>query len=311
MNTNPQRRLAAEFDQGQVPTIACINQAKTPLGVDWEQLLAALDEYANTIFAPVWGTPATINAGTGRDIPAGCWALVFLDHADAPNALGYHDLTPEGLPLSKVFVETTLHDHQKVSVTAAHELAEMLVDPGIQMGGIGPDGRTWYAYEGGDAVESEGFDIPMSNFVYPSWFEAFRAPNSVGAPNPVKFDHLGLCRRPFELLPGGYMPVFKNGAWTQIFGSHKAARRFKMGNHPRMWARPCQMRRYQIREAQRQLRDMGFYHGKIDGIDDELTHRAMCEYQKKYGGPHDHAMTPGLGAMVFGRIIGDPNNFLP
>ena len=214
MNTNPHRRLAAEFDQGQVPTIACINRAATPLGVGWDELIPALDEYANAVFAPIWGTPAKIiDAGTGPDIPPGNWAILFLDDADAPNALGYHDLTPEGLPLSKVFVRTTLNDHQKVSVTAAHELAEMLVDPGIQMGAIGPDGETWYAYEMADAVEGEEVEvhgIAMSNFVYPAWFEAFRAPRS------VKFDHLGTCERPFELRPGGYMPVFKNGAWIKF-----------------------------------------------------------------------------------------------
>ena len=234
--SNSHRRSAAEFDQGQVPTIACINRATTPLGVGWDELIPALDEYANAVFAPIWGTPAKIiDAGTGPDIPPGNWAILFLDDADALNALGYHDLTPEGLPLSKVFVRTTLNDHQKVSVTAARELAEMLVDPGIQMGAIGPDGETWYAYEIADAVEGEELEvhgIAMSNFVYPAWFEAFRAPRS------VKFDHLGTCARPFELRPGGYMPVFRNGVWSQIFGSHQAAKRFNSASHPRMWARP-------------------------------------------------------------------------
>jgi hypothetical protein len=101
MNTNP--RLAAKFDQA--PTIACINQAATPLGVQWEQLLAALDKYANEVFAPIWGTPARIfEMGWGSEVPSGCWGMLFVDDADAADALGYHDLTPEGLPLSKVFV---------------------------------------------------------------------------------------------------------------------------------------------------------------------------------------------------------------
>ena len=111
--------------------------------------------------------------------------------------------------MSKVFVRTTLADGQKVSVTAAHELAEMLVDPGVQLGAIGPDGQTWYAYEMSDAVEREEFTvngIAMSNFVYPAWFEAFRRPGS------ARFDHLGTCKRAFEIRPGGYMPVFRNGS---------------------------------------------------------------------------------------------------
>jgi hypothetical protein len=289
VKTNPHRILAAEFDQGQVPSIACVNGAKTPLGVNWSQLIAALDEYANAIFAPVWGTPAKIiDGGTGTHIPTGCWGMLFLDDADEPGALGYHALTSEGLPLSKVFVKTTVDDGQKVSVTAAHELAEMLVDPGIQLGAIGPDGMTWYAYEMSDAVEREEFTVngvAMSNFVYPAWFEAFRRPGS------VKFDHLGTCRRPFELRPGGYMPVFRNGRWSQIFGSPEAARRFNPARHLRTQMRPG------IREAQHQLQELGFYEGKIDGIDGPLTTQALDEYRKKYC-PPDHEVTPGLAAML-------------
>jgi len=66
--------------------------------------------------------------------------MAFLDSADVQNALGYHDLTPDGLPLSKVFVQTTVQAGQKVSVTASHELAEMLVDPAINLCSTGPEG---------------------------------------------------------------------------------------------------------------------------------------------------------------------------
>ncbi len=239
MNVTMRQPLAAEFDQGQVPSIALVNQASVDLGVDWAQLVAALDAYANTVFAPVWGTPARIVDGGNGQIPSGSWGMVFLDDADQQGALGYHDLTADGLPLSKIFVRTTIADGEKVSVTASHELAEMLVDPGIQMGATGPDGQTWYAYETADAVEREYFPvngIAMSNFVYPAWFEGFRAPQS------TQFDHLGTCKAAFELRPGGYIGVFQNGAWQQIFGSQEAAARFRLANHPRALARPRQMR---------------------------------------------------------------------
>jgi len=165
--------------------------------------------------------------------------MLFLDDADDPTALGYHDLTSDGLPLSKVFVKSTIDDGQKVSVTASHELAEMLVDPGIQLGAIGPDGKTWYAYEMADAVEREEFEIDrvaVSNFVYPAWFEGFRPPNS------AQFDYLGTCKRPFELRPGGYMPVFRDGNWTQIFGPEQPGQPFNPNRHPRMQARRRQTR---------------------------------------------------------------------
>ena len=178
MSNAPQ---ASEVGHDYMPSIVCVNKSTIPLGVDWPQLLAALDKYVNAIFAPVWRTPAKIvDGGTKTIISPGCWGLVFLDDTDRQNNLGYHDLTPDGQPLGKVFVRDVLNYGKKVSVTASHELSEMLVDPGIHMGARGPDENSWYAYETADAVESSDFPvdgIAMSNFVYPAWFEPFRAPD--------------------------------------------------------------------------------------------------------------------------------------
>lgn len=231
MTHTPSRTPATVAGQDQMPTIMCVNEATADLGVDWDQLIAALDVYTNTIFAPVWGTPARIvKGGATRAVPAGSWGLVFMDDPDRPGFLGYHDLTPDGLPLAKIFVKTIVKDGEKVSVAASHELTEMLVDPGIQLGARGPDGLTWYAYETADAVEHDEFmvnGIPMSNFVYPAWFEGFRRPGS------TKFDHMGQCGAPFELRPRGYIDVFRNGAWQQDFGSAHAKEHFNPKAHPR------------------------------------------------------------------------------
>ena len=223
--------VMAAFDKGQIPTISCVNKATESLGVDFGELVAALQVFVDKHFAPVWATPCKLVEDDS--IPDGNWGMVFLDDADVADALGYHDLTPDDLPLSKVFVRTTIDDGDEVSVTASHELAEMLVDPGIQMGAIGPK-DVWYAYETADAVERETFEvngINMTDFVFPSWFEGFRKPGS------TQFDHLGKCSRPFQILRGGYMPVFTKGRWTQIFGSAAAKRRFDRRARPRTEAR--------------------------------------------------------------------------
>jgi len=221
--------ILAAFDQGQIPTISVGNLATVKLGVDFEKLVRALQGYADKHFVPVWGTPCKLQISPDGKVPAGNWALLFFDDADAANALGYHELTEGGFPISKIFVRTTIDDGEKVSVTAAHELAEMLVDPGIQMGALAPNG-VWYAYETADPVEREFFEVngvAMSDFVYPAWFEAFHRPKS------TKFDHLGKCMRPFQILKGGYMPVFTKGKWTQIFGSAATEEWFKKNHHPR------------------------------------------------------------------------------
>src|SRR5438132_1087228 len=116
----------------------------------WASPPAASQRFVDQYSVPVWGTPARLLKTRG--FRKGAWALAFLDRADVANALGYHDLTPDGLPLSKVFVQTTLDVKQKVSVTACHELAEMLVDPAINLAAAGA-GNVFYAYETADAVE--------------------------------------------------------------------------------------------------------------------------------------------------------------
>jgi hypothetical protein len=206
--------VLGSFNQGIIPTIAVFNKATTPLGFNLTDFVAAMQVYIDEHVAPVWGTPAKLVAST--DFVKGAWAMVFLDSADQPGALAYHDLTPDGLPESKVFVKTTLDAKELVSVSASHELVEMLVDPATNLSSSGPDPKTIYAYESADPVEALDFAVQgfqMSDFVYPSYFEAFHKPNS------VPFDHMNKVTKPFQILKGGYQIIFKSGKWSQIFGS--------------------------------------------------------------------------------------------
>jgi hypothetical protein len=217
------KTISRAFDQRVIPTIACFNNATVALEVDFDRLIAALQKYVDAHVAPVWGTPAKLIKTKG--FKRGAWAIVFLDNADQPGALAYHDLTPDGLPISKVFVKTTLKDKELVSVSASHELVEMLVDPAINMMTTGPDPKATYDYECADPVEEENFPvngIQMSDFVHPAYFEAFRKPKS------ARFDNMNLVTKPFQLLKGGYQVVTKNGKQTQKFGSKAKKKRFEM-----------------------------------------------------------------------------------
>jgi hypothetical protein len=221
----PGKLVRGAFNQGVIPTIACFNKAKTPMskwGVDLDKMISAMQTYVDDHVAPVWGTPAKLVKSA--DFVKNAWAMVFLDTADQEGALAYHDLTPDGLPVSKVFVKTTLDDKQSVAMSASHELVEMLVDPAINMWASGPDPKLMYAYESADPVEDESFKIDgieMSDFVYPSYFEVFRKPKS------VKFDHLNKVTKPFQILSGGYQITFKDGNEKQVFGSTRTAKRIK------------------------------------------------------------------------------------
>ena len=218
------------FNQGDIPKIAVFNKATIPLGVDLDQLIAAMQVYINQFIVPVWATPANLVKSTG--FIAGAWAMVFLDNADQAGELAVHDLTPDGLPQARVFVKTTLDNNDLVSVSASHELVEMLVDPAINLMTTGPDQTTIYAYESADPVEALSFDvngIQMSDFVYPSYFEDFRQPGS------VQFDQMNQVNAPFQILEGGYQIIFKDGQWSQVFGSEAKKKAFaredRRGHH--------------------------------------------------------------------------------
>jgi len=107
--------------------IACINKAKTSLGIPLPMLTAALQKCYDEHFLPVWGYPVKLY-NTKKARPSD-WLFIYFDDADAAGAEGYHDLTHRGQPVSKVFVKTSLEDNVPVSVTASHELFEMVIDP--------------------------------------------------------------------------------------------------------------------------------------------------------------------------------------
>src|SRR5436190_22905960 len=100
----PNHTVFAAFDKGQTPTIACFNKANVALGADLGELVSAMQTFVEKCVAPVWGTPAKLVKS--NDFIADAWAPVFLDDADAANALAYQELTPDGFPISQVFVKT-------------------------------------------------------------------------------------------------------------------------------------------------------------------------------------------------------------
>jgi len=213
--------IRAAFNQGEFPTIAFVNLAKTPLGVDLTKLVAALTKQLDHDFVPIWGYPAKLYVA--KKAKPGEWQIVFLDDADAANALGYHDLTKNGQPVSKVFVKTTISAGELVSVTASHELLEMLIDPGAQLWAQSDDGR-FFAYEMCDAVEEEVYSIDgieVSDFVHPAFFESFHKPGS------AQFDHLKKVNRPFQTLKNGYQIVSDGKSVSEIHGSRAKERHFR------------------------------------------------------------------------------------
>ncbi len=214
------------------PTVALINLSTVVTDAQITLMMAALQVQVDRDFGPVWMLGANIVQVTrGGTIPKGVWAMFIMDISDEAGALGYHDLTPDGFPVGKVFAKSDLQYGMSISVTVSHELMEMLLDPYISNTVFVQSSDTTgvlYAYEVADAVEDDslGYDINgilVSDFVTPAWFESFRKPNS------VKFSFMGHVNAPFTLAVGGYIGVFavspNTTGWTQRFAQGKPGQR--------------------------------------------------------------------------------------
>jgi len=128
--------------------------------------------------------------------------------------LGYHDVTPDGLPKAKVFVKLAKKFGVSWTVTASHELLDMLVDPRVNLLTYTEDKSEPRAYwleiatpSQADAYKIDGVEV--SNFVFPAWFESQRKPDT------AQFDYLRLIHKPLEIRQGGYAgtigPNLKDG----------------------------------------------------------------------------------------------------
>jgi len=189
--------------------IAVSNASTVAKDEDVATVVKALQKQVDTDFGPAWGVSARLTfVPKGQEPNPQYWWLVVLDNSDQAGALGYHDLTPAGLPIGKVFAASDLQYKTSWSVTTSHELLEMLADPNINLSVFdeGPIGARLYAYEVCDACEDDGFGyeidgILVSDFVLPAWFESFRKPNS------TDFDFRKHISAPLQLLNNGYISV--------------------------------------------------------------------------------------------------------
>jgi hypothetical protein len=223
-----------------MPNIAVINESTVVADQDVQAMLPAFGQQWNRDLQPIWRveTAAFAFSPKTQAPAAGSWWVVFLDDSDQANALAYHDLTNEGLPISKVFVKTIQADKASVSVAASHEICEMAVDPWLN--GAYQDGQgVFWAGEICDPVEDDqyGYEIGgvlVTDFVTPNWF---------AHPHPQKqIDFKGHATAAFQVLAGGYAQKFDpSQGWVQVTGS-EAARTLR-GSSPQPGSRRERRRR--------------------------------------------------------------------
>lgn len=198
------------------PKIAILNRSTVVSDEQGKAITESLQDQVTNHFGPIWNTSAKLNyvAKGQEDGWQDKWNVVILDTSDEAGALGYHDYTPEGLPVGKAFARTAELYGYQVSVTICHEVLEMLGDPAINK--VAGSYNTLYAYENCDAVESDelGYEIGgilLSDFVTPAWFV-----DDYNAEIPYSFKEN--VHAPFELAPGGYISY--TNTWPPNWQQH-------------------------------------------------------------------------------------------
>lgn len=197
--------------------IAVLNSSTAMTDDQVQAMLGAFAVQWNGDLSTAWN----VEDATFTFVPKGqaplaeSWWLVFLDNSDQAKTLAYHDLTNEGLPLSKVFIKTIQADGASVSVGATHELCEMAVDPWLNSAYQDSQGTFW-AGEICDPVEDDQYGymidgVLVTDFVTPNWF-AHKF-------SQMPYDKQSHADKAFAVLTGGYAQKFEGNGWVQVTGA--------------------------------------------------------------------------------------------
>src|SRR5438270_1593860 len=177
-----------------------------------QDVTQALQTQLDRDFTPVWGVHAVVQAlDQGESVPAKAWPMSILDQSEA--GLGVH-LDNNGKP----FAEIQAGDDW--SITASHEMLEMLVDPLGRKLQSDPDidpssdgHEVQYLVEVGDPCEIFSYainGINVSDFITPEFYDT-------NAPASTEFDFLGRLKQAFDVPQGCYISWFdpQDGRWHQ------------------------------------------------------------------------------------------------
>jgi hypothetical protein len=221
-----------------VNNLALVSEIEGHDRSDVAKVAAALQRQAQRDLGPVWDVRATVDAFPRlEDVPLGYWPMMIVP--DVKGAAGIH-LDQDGQPFALIEMSDSW------SLTASHEMLEMLVDPfgnrlvpgrSVKRG----QGRVEYLVEVCDPSEAAPFgytvnDILVSDFYTPRFFDPVRT-------TATRYSFTGAISRPREVLRGGYLswrdPV--SGRWWQQvwFGQRKEYRDlgvFDAAKHPSLRA---------------------------------------------------------------------------
>lgn len=204
--------------------VALVSETQRISFSEASRVSAALQNQAIRDLAPIWDVQATVDVFAHlEDIPLGYWPLIVRDDINTPNAAGVHE-DNDGQPFALV------QSSEGWSLTASHELIEMLVDPFGKrvMAGQSPkpgQGRVEFLVEPCDPSEAVAFayrinGVTVSDFYTPKYFSSVQNPAD-------RYSHTGDIKAPREVLKGGYL------SWHDPVTDHWFQETFFEGNEPK------------------------------------------------------------------------------
>jgi hypothetical protein len=182
--------------------LALVSQTRHITPSQLTRVAAALQKQALRDFAPIWNIHSTVDAfDTLHDVPPGYWPMIVKDDIQQTGAAGVH-LDHNGQPFSLIEYSDSW------SLTASHEMLEMLADPGGNrlVAGQSPkphQGVVEFLVEVADPSEApeNGYTINgllVSDFFTPHFYDPVAAPG-------VRYSFTGKLDGPRQILPGGYI----------------------------------------------------------------------------------------------------------
>jgi hypothetical protein len=206
-----------------VPTVnlALVSEVDGHDPSDVSRVAAALQRQATRDFEPIWSVHATVDAFPRlEDVPVGYWPMIVETDINTPGAAGVHE-DKDGQPFALIAMSDSW------SLTASHEMLEMLADPFGKrvMPGRSPkrgQGRVEFLVEVCDPCEADQFaytvnDVLVSDFYTPHFFDPHKAEG-------VRYSYTGALTKPRQVLRGGYLswhdPVSDHW-WQEIYFSQR------------------------------------------------------------------------------------------
>src|SRR6476620_7075344 len=194
----------------QVALVSESNRVKLP---DMMRVSAALQQQASRDLEPIWEITATVDAFASLEaVPDGYWPMIIKDNIGTPGAAAF----------TWIRTASRLHSSPQAilstgSLTASHEMCEMLVDPSgdKQATGDSPmpgQERVSFLVEVCDPSEAADFAysvnaILVSDFYTPNYFDPMSA-------SGVRYSFTGAITQPRQVLRGGYL------SWKDSVSGH-------------------------------------------------------------------------------------------